>query len=63
MSRILYLHIGSHKTGTTSIQNALAANTNQLNAQGFGYVVGQNGINLNWVFGQALFSGKRRPHR
>lgn len=52
MSRTLYLHIGSHKTGTTSIQKFLAANRGRLAEIGFAYAAGQNGINLGGVFGK-----------
>ncbi|MBN2824280.1 MAG: hypothetical protein JXQ76_03065, partial [Campylobacterales bacterium] len=37
MSKKLYLHIGTHKTGTTSIQKALANNRNKLNEKGLSY--------------------------
>ncbi len=35
--KTLYLHIGSPKTGTTSIQNTLFHNRNRLNKEGFHY--------------------------
>ena len=50
MTRILYLHIGMHKTGTTSIQNALAANKQALADQDFAFVTGQNDNNLHEFF-------------
>lgn len=37
MSRKLVLHIGTHKTGTTAIQGAMAANVPALKAQGYAY--------------------------
>ena len=37
MSRKLVLHIGTHKTGTTAIQNTLAANRTALGRQGYVY--------------------------
>ncbi len=53
MSRTLYLHIGSHKTGTTSIQNFLRDNTDLLFSRGFGYPVSANNLNLGGVIGKA----------
>lgn len=47
MTRTLYLHIGMHKTGTTSLQNALAANMQALADQDFAYVTGRNDNNLH----------------
>lgn len=37
MSRKLVLHIGTHKTGTTAIQSAMASNVSALKAQGYAY--------------------------
>jgi hypothetical protein len=37
MKKKLYLHIGVHRTGTTSLQNFLFANRTNLEAQGFRY--------------------------
>lgn len=53
MSRTLYLHIGTHKTGTTSIQTVLAGNAEALAAKGFGYATGRNGLNLSGPLGGA----------
>jgi hypothetical protein len=52
MTRTLYLHIGAHKTGTTSIQSMLASNTRALAARDFAYVVGQNRRNMHGYFGR-----------
>ncbi len=52
MARTLYLHIGMHKTGTTSLQRALAANKAALAAQGFAYVTGFNDNNLHEFVGK-----------
>ncbi len=38
----LYLHIGTEKTGTTSLQNFLLANENALNEVGFSYLCGDD---------------------
>ena len=34
VDRVIWVHIGTHKTGTTSIQNALAANRERLRSHG-----------------------------
>lgn len=39
MRKQIYLHIGTHKTGTTSIQNFLFKNSFKLKQQGFDYLV------------------------
>lgn len=39
MRKQIYLHIGTHKTGTTSIQNFLFENSSRLKQQGFDYLV------------------------
>lgn len=49
MTRTLYLHIGSHKTGTTSIQRYLHANQAQLAARGYGYPITDDAINLGGI--------------
>lgn len=54
MTKILYLHIGLHKTGTTAIQSALRQNKKQLLAAGVlipetGYAWGSN-HQLAWAF-------------
>lgn len=46
MSRTLYLHIGSHKTGTTSIQHFLVSRRDELAKRGYAYPVCDNGVNL-----------------
>ena len=51
MNRTLYLHIGSHKTGTTSIQKYLAANVALLADRGVHYPVGSNGLKIGIVGG------------
>ena len=51
MARTLYLHIGSHKTGTTSIQHFLAGQTEELARRGYAYPVSANGLNLGGVIG------------
>ena len=50
MPRTLYLHIGSHKTGTTSIQKSLSANILALAALGVDYPIGNNDTNLHDCF-------------
>ena len=37
MQKIFYLHLGNHKTGTTSIQHFLSNNRNELNKINFSY--------------------------
>lgn len=49
MTRTLYLHIGSHKTGTTSIQKFLAGNIALLAERGVHYPVSSNALNLGGV--------------
>ena len=57
MTRTLFLHIGSHKTGTTSIQNFLAHNRDLLAARGYGYPVTGKGLNLGGVIGNTMAEG------
>ena len=57
MSRTLYLHIGSHKTGSTSIQNFLARNQGVLAKRGVGYATGSNPTNLNGEVGATGLGG------
>lgn len=51
MPRTLYLHIGSHKTGTTSIQNFLSKNCDTLLQRGVYYPLSSNNLNLGGVLG------------
>jgi len=60
MTRTLYLHIGSHKTGTTSVQSFLADNKVQLAARGYAYPVGSNSLNLGGGLGGLSDTGKER---
>ncbi len=53
MPRTLYLHIGSHKTGSTSIQRFLAQNRATLTERGISYPTGANDVNLNGALGAA----------
>lgn len=48
MTRTLFLHIGSHKTGSTSIQRFLADRRTELTKQGIFYpTTGRKALNLN----------------
>ncbi len=47
MSRKLFLHIGNHKTGTTSIQESLHQNRQYLSEQGYGLLEHMNAN--NWI--------------
>ena len=58
MPRTLFLHIGSHKTGTTSIQNFLAGNRALLASRGYGYPVSGNDLNLGGVLGKSRAEGE-----
>ena len=67
MPRTLYLHIGSHKTGTTSIQSNLTVNKASLTDHDFAYVTGDNGVNLHGMFGvtdadKGVWDHLARPH-
>ena len=55
MTRTLYLHIGSHKTGTTSIQKYLAQNRDALLKHGYFYPVSSTHVNLGSVLGRTNF--------
>ncbi|GEM_PF-641557 len=60
MKKRLYLHIGVHRTGTTSIQNWLHANLVALRRQGVRYAFGRlMHTDLAWK----LHSGKLKPER
>ena len=50
MPRTLYLHIGSHKTGTTSIQKSLKENIAVLADLSVDYPIGGNDTNLHDCF-------------
>lgn len=63
MTRTLFLHIGSHKTGTTSIQSCLAANRAALASHGYGYPVGSNDLNLGAVAGKSSLDGTMGEYR
>lgn len=52
LSRTLYLHIGSHKTGTTSIQQFLRSQRRVLRARGIHYPTSDNNLNLGGVLGK-----------
>lgn len=39
-AKVIYLHMGLHKTGTTSIQNWLATNTKLIQSHGYGFYAG-----------------------
>jgi len=58
MKKTIYLHVGTHKTGTTSIQRFLYANSKFLNLEGFDYLVGncvwQGHHPLGWGFQGAM---------
>ena len=53
MSKVI-LHIGTHKTGTTTIQDTFALNRNLLSGKGLvfpeiGKTNGQHGLVMDWI--------------
>lgn len=54
MKKTIYLHVGTHKTGTTFLQNFLSKNYEALKEQGFDYLISNCIWNahhpLGWCF-------------
>ena len=51
---MFYLHIGSHKTGSSLIQRFLAQSRIPLTDRGIFYPIGPDDVNLNGVIGAIL---------
>ena len=56
----LILHIGTHKTGTTALQQFLHANREALAARGFHYATPPHGLQHSNLVANALNGGESR---
>ena len=54
----LILHIGTHKTGTTALQQFLHANRRRLAARGFHYATPPHGLQHSNLVSNALTAGE-----
>ncbi|WP_375691147.1 hypothetical protein [Pseudooceanicola sp. LIPI14-2-Ac024] len=63
MKSDLILHIGAHKTGTTTIQHALSQNRAALEARGLSYVTAGNRPQVHHLLGRVSGESMMRGHR